>query len=146
MYKKLLVLGFVVLLVSSFVGSALAEDQVLKIATASAGEASFTFMATGCGGDQQNWQPFQWVPPMYFDVDMKLQPGIFNSWESNEDATVWTFKIDPRAKFSDNTPVTAADVKGTWEFFGRHTLSDKPLHSLSQVKRYWIPGVVRDQL
>ena len=27
----------------------------------------------------------------------------------------WTFKLDPKAVFSDGSPITAADVKGSWE-------------------------------
>jgi peptide/nickel transport system substrate-binding protein len=114
MRKQMFILGLVVVFVISIVGN-IAAEQVLRIATASSGETAFTFYPLQCGSDGQNWYPFNWVPPLYFDVNMKLQPGIFNSWEHNADSTVWTFKIDPRAKFSDNTPVTAADVKGTWE-------------------------------
>jgi peptide/nickel transport system substrate-binding protein len=137
MYKKLFVLGLVLLLVGVFAGNVVAEDQVLKIATASANEASFSFTPTRCGGDEQNWQPFQWVPPMYFDVDMNLQPGIFNSWESNDDQTVWTFAIDPRAKFSDNTPVTAADVKGTWEVMAHPEYCGRSRGYFGNVKGFW---------
>ncbi|WDR02188.1 ABC transporter substrate-binding protein [Devosia algicola] len=91
------------------------DDNVLRIATAAQGEASFSFQPTVCGSDQQNWETLLYVPPMYFDEDSKLQPGIFKSWSSNDDRTVWTFEIDPRAKFSDGSPVTAEDAKGTWE-------------------------------
>jgi peptide/nickel transport system substrate-binding protein len=56
-----------------------------------------------------------YVPPLYFDVDLNLKPGTFESWESNDDATVWTFKIDPRAVWSDGTPITATDFKLSWE-------------------------------
>ena len=44
-----------------------AEEQVLRIATSSAGENSFIFTGLSGGGDHQNWQSFLWVPPMYFD-------------------------------------------------------------------------------
>ena len=93
----------------------MADSQVLRAATGSTGASSFIFTPLQGGGDQQNWQTLQWVPPMYFDVDLTLQPGIFATWQPNADSTEWTFTIDPRAKFSDGTPVTAADVKGTWE-------------------------------
>jgi peptide/nickel transport system substrate-binding protein len=67
------------------------------------------------GGDQENWQSLLRLPPMYFDLDLNLQPAIFASWQPNAEMTVWTFAIDPRATWSDGSPVTAADVKGTWE-------------------------------
>lgn len=93
-----------------------APEQVLRIATGSSGSASFTFTPMGGGGDQQSWQPLVWMPPMYFDEAFQdLKPGIFAEWKPNEDFTEWVFSIDPRAQWSDGTPVTAADVKGTWE-------------------------------
>jgi peptide/nickel transport system substrate-binding protein len=52
---------------------------------------------------------------MYYDSDGNLHPYVFESWDSNEDATVWTFKIDPEAVFSDGSPITAQDVKATWD-------------------------------
>ncbi|MEZ4734372.1 MAG: ABC transporter substrate-binding protein [Caldilineaceae bacterium] len=92
-----------------------APEQVLRINTGSTGSASFDFYPMRGGSDNQSWMPFLYVPPLYFDVDLNLQPGIFNSWESNEEFTVWTFTLDPRAQWSDGTPVTPQDVKGTWE-------------------------------
>ncbi|MEK9666946.1 MAG: ABC transporter substrate-binding protein [Deltaproteobacteria bacterium] len=92
-----------------------AEEQVLRIATSSAGENSFIFTGLSGGGDHQNWQSFLWVPPMYFDENKELQPGVFTKWESNSEFTEWTFSIDPRAKFSDGSKLTAQDAKDTWE-------------------------------
>ncbi len=92
-----------------------APEQVLRINTGSTGSASFTFFPMGGGGDQQSWMPLMFVPPLYFDVDLELQAGVFDSWESSEDSTVWTFTIDPRAQWSDGTPITPQDIKGTWE-------------------------------
>lgn len=92
-----------------------APEQVLRISTGSTGSASFTFYPMSGGGDHQSWMPLLYVPPLYFDVDLNLKPGVFDSWKSNEDFTEWTFTIDPRAKFSDGSPITAQDVKGTWE-------------------------------
>lgn len=41
----------------------------------------------------------------------EIVPWLAESWESNEDATVWTFKLDPRAKFNNGDPVDAEAVK-----------------------------------
>lgn len=92
-----------------------AGEQILNIANGTPGNPSFTFTPLHGGSDAQYWQTLMWMPPMYFDVNDELQPGIFESWESNEDFTVWTFRVDLRARWSDDTPVTATDVKGTWE-------------------------------
>ena len=91
------------------------KEQVLRIITGSSGEASFNFNGLMMGSDFHNWKPMLYVPPLYFDEDLKLQPGTFESWESNDDATVWTFKVDARAKWSDGSPVTATDFKLSWE-------------------------------
>lgn len=44
----------------------------------------------------------------------KLVPAAAISWEPNEDATVWTFNLNPDGKFSDGTPVTAEDFVYAW--------------------------------
>jgi peptide/nickel transport system substrate-binding protein len=44
----------------------------------------------------------------------KIEPQIAKSWEFSKDRKSITFKIDERAKFWDGTPVTAHDVK--WSF------------------------------
>lgn len=91
------------------------ETQVLRINTGSTGSASFAFYPMEGGSDNQSWMPLMYVPPMYFDVDLNLQPGVFDSWTPNEDFTEWVFTIDPRAIFSDGSPITAQDTKLTWE-------------------------------
>lgn len=75
----------------------------------------------------QNWSPMLgqghvsrlyslwWAPPMYFDANGEIHPMVFTEWSSNKDFTQWTFKIDPKAVFSDGSPITAQDVKGTWD-------------------------------
>ncbi|CAN5458939.1 ABC transporter substrate-binding protein [soil metagenome] len=97
---------------------AMAASQVLRVQTGSSGASTFSFFPLGGGGDQQNWQSLLFTAPLYFDVDLNLKPGIFSSWTSDETFLNWTFTIDPAAKFSDGSPVTAADVKGTWEIMG----------------------------
>jgi oligopeptide transport system substrate-binding protein len=44
----------------------------------------------------------------------KLLPAAAESWEANEDGSVWTFKLNPNGKFSDGTPVTAQDFVYSW--------------------------------
>lgn len=81
----------------------------------------------------QNWSPMLggghvsrlyslwWAAPMYFDPQGELKPQVFTEWTSNEDYTQWTFKIDPKAVFSDGSPITAEDVKGTWNLSAHPT-------------------------
>jgi len=49
------------------------------------------------------------------DLDpTKVLPAAAESWESNADASVWTFKLNPNGKFADGTPVTAKDFVYGW--------------------------------
>lgn len=71
------------------------------------------------GGHEVRWLSLQWASPMYFDADGELQPYVFDSWEGNDDSTVWNFTIDPDAVFSDGSPITSEDVVGTWNLSAR---------------------------
>jgi peptide/nickel transport system substrate-binding protein len=51
-------------------------------------------------------------------------PKIATSWEVNADSTRYTFHLDPRAVFSDGTPIEAKDVK--WSFERLHNLKGNP--------------------
>ena len=44
----------------------------------------------------------------------KVIPAAALSWSANADASVWTFKLDPKAKFSDGNPVKAQDFIYAW--------------------------------
>jgi ABC-type transport system substrate-binding protein len=62
-------------------------------------------------------QSIVFCPLTRVDVGNEIVPGVADSWESNPEMTSWTFKLNPNAKFSDGTPITADDVKWTWERF-----------------------------
>ena len=44
-----------------------------------------------------------------------MLPRLATKWEANADNTVFTFSLNPAAKFADGKPVTSADVKWSWE-------------------------------
>lgn len=44
-----------------------------------------------------------------------LIPGAAASWDVSEDKTVYTFHLQPEAKWSDGTPVTANDFVYSWQ-------------------------------
>ena len=44
------------------------------------------------------------------EPDGSLGPDLATGWEANEDASVWTFKLNPDASFHSGKPVTAKDV------------------------------------
>jgi peptide/nickel transport system substrate-binding protein/oligopeptide transport system substrate-binding protein len=48
-------------------------------------------------------------------VTSEIVPAAAESWEPNEDATVWTFNLREGAKFHNGRDVTAQDFKYAWE-------------------------------
>lgn len=50
----------------------------------------------------------------YVDEDPKPKPWIAKSWTVSDDATVYTFKLDERAKFHSGNPVDAEAVKASF--------------------------------
>ena len=51
----------------------------------------------------------------FSDQTLNLHPVLATSWKSNSAADVWTFNIRQGVKFSDGTPLTAADVVYTYK-------------------------------
>lgn len=51
----------------------------------------------------------------WVDDGLGLEPGLVDSWESNEDKTVWTFHFREGLKWSDGHPFTVDDVLFWWE-------------------------------
>src|SRR5919109_3639414 len=47
------------------------------------------------------------------DEKLELQPRLAESWEPNEDGSVWTFKVRQGVTFHDGRPLTAQDVAAT---------------------------------
>ncbi len=112
----------------------LADDgQVLKVANPAFNQ---DWSPLRGGGVPFRWNSIWWASPMYFDSEGKIKPYVFTSWES-PDNKVWTFKIDPKATFSDGSKITSADVKGSWEVASMpNTKSQRADQVLSKVAGY----------
>lgn len=54
-------------------------------------------------------------PLVRLDADLNVVPAVAASWEFSADAKTLTFKLDPKAKFSNGAQVTPADVKASFE-------------------------------
>ncbi|MEI7554626.1 peptide ABC transporter substrate-binding protein, partial [Candidatus Chlorohelix sp.] len=50
-----------------------------------------------------------------YDEKGSVIPGIAKEWKASADSKVWTFTLNPAAKFSSGKQVTAADVAYTYE-------------------------------
>jgi peptide/nickel transport system substrate-binding protein len=53
--------------------------------------------------------------PNCFDYDKGIEGNVLDSWQANDDNTVFTFKLRKGMKWSDGEPVTMDDVKFAWE-------------------------------
>ena len=49
------------------------------------------------------------------DTDLKIQPDLAERWDVSPDGKTYTFHLNPKAQFQDGRPVTAGDVKYSWE-------------------------------
>ena len=53
---------------------------------------------------------YLFTPLVNFDADLKEIPGLADSWEISADLKQYTFHLNPKATWSDGTPVRASDV------------------------------------
>ena len=51
-------------------------------------------------------------------------PSLASHWQISPDKLTYRFRLDPNARFSDGTPVTAEDVVASWSFYTDKTLQD----------------------
>ncbi len=63
--------------------------------------------------------------------DLRFMPSLATHWQISPDKMTYRFRINPNAKFSDGTPVTADDVVATYDF-----MMDKTLQSPSNQLTY----------
>ena len=54
-------------------------------------------------------------PLVTLDADLQIQPALAESWEFSDDGTRLTFTLRDGAAFHNGDPVTAADVKASYE-------------------------------
>ena len=51
-----------------------------------------------------------------YDQNMRVVPWLASSWDISPDGSIWTFHLVKNATWSDGVPLTAADVKFTYDF------------------------------
>lgn len=49
------------------------------------------------------------------DANLDVQPDVAEGYDVSDDGTVYTFRLNPKASFQDGRPVTAEDVKYSFE-------------------------------
>lgn len=55
---------------------------------------------------------------------MEFIPDLATHWKISEDKMIFSFRINPKAHWSDGTPVTADDVRATYRLIADDTLLD----------------------
>ncbi|MCC2611852.1 ABC transporter substrate-binding protein [Neorhizobium sp. Rsf11] len=110
------------------------EGQILKVANPAFNQ---DWSPLRGGGVPYRWNSIWWASPMYFDEKGEIHPYVFASWSPSEGGKVWTFKIDPKATFSDGSKITSADVKGSWNVSAMpNTKNQRADQVLSKVAGY----------
>lgn len=91
--------------------STTASSAILRLGTSETIPTLNPFPALGV----QGWAIRQQLYPslVQYDDELNLVPEFAAEWSTNDDQTVWTFKTQPAAKWSDGQPMTAADAAWT---------------------------------
>lgn len=53
---------------------------------------------------------YLYTPLVHLDVNLQPIPGLADTWEISPDGKQYTFHLNPKATFSDGTPIRASDV------------------------------------
>ncbi|HWV24395.1 MAG TPA: peptide ABC transporter substrate-binding protein [Thermomicrobiales bacterium] len=95
-------------------GAAAAELQVYRVPSDPANSKSLDFY------EQVYGRPLVAdlfsEPLVRINRNFEIEPAAATEWSSNDDGTVWTFKLDQGLMWSDDTPVTAADWVKTFQY------------------------------
>ncbi len=113
------------------------EESLVRIRTTASVGTHFNplwFIGTG---SQWHTFPFIWYPLVY-NAESQMEPWLAESIEVSEDAKTWTFHLHPDAVWSDGEPVTAADVKWSWELLMNPKTAE--IESIGIYMRYYIEG------
>ncbi len=85
----------------------------------------------------QDSQPAQLIFDGLTETDYKtgeLKPMVAESYESNDDATVWTFKLRDDVTFSNGDPVLPSDFKVAWERVVQKEMASDVAYHLDPIK------------
>lgn len=134
--KRLICLAIALtLLVSMLSLAALAEGKKPLIVAHSADDGTLTpyTYKFDTGLDIVRWI---YDPLIMLDAEQAPQPWLATSYEISEDGLTYTFHLAEDAKFHDGEPLTADDVKFTYEYINTYPRSryTNPAKVISEVK------------
>lgn len=79
-----------------------------------------------------------------FDCSLKKRPGLAKTWEWSEDGKKVTLHLDPSYTWEDGHPVTADDLKFSYELAGNPAVASQRIDFLKYMKEGANPRVVDD--
>lgn len=68
------------------------------------------------------------------DGTAELAPGLAETWETEQDGAVWVFHLNPDAVFTNGEPVTAEDVKFSFESYAQSAFSAPKVEGVVSVE------------
>ncbi len=78
-------------------------------------------------------------------VTLAYEPGLAEQWHISDDKKTFTFHLNPQARWSDGSPVTAADVRWTYDAImdpgnltGPHKISMERFHPPEVIDKHTI--------
>lgn len=91
------------------------EEGILLVGNGSEPKGLDPHLVTGVTENQIIQALIEGLIAYHPDDDTQPYPGVAESWESNEDFTVWTFNLRDNAKWSNGDPVVASDFVYSWQ-------------------------------
>lgn len=117
MNKPRLLLIAVLLLIVSVIPVA-AQDQLAadQVVTAVMESAVSVIHPSAVGGGQRDWTRVTFAAPFVLSPEGELVPWLATGYTASADGLEYTLTLNPDAKFSDGTPITATSLKEGWEW------------------------------
>jgi peptide/nickel transport system substrate-binding protein len=104
---------FIVVTLFPLWGAMGAQKNYVRIATHLTPGDLNPFNATGQA--EEPYAGYVYEPLCLQTMDGKFEPLLAKSWEYNKNDVSWIFHLDERAKWQDGKPVTAEDVKYSFD-------------------------------
>ena len=92
-----------------------AKDGILRLGNGSDPKALDPQLVASVGDSNIMRALFEGLVSYDPSDDTKLEPGVAERWESNDDKTVWTFHLRSTARWSNGEPVTSRDFVYTYQ-------------------------------
>lgn len=113
MNKKIITIVLLIVLLTSNFAFATEEVNSLRIGVTREIDSLSPFLSWSITGDEIFMLIYD--PLVRVDENLKTTPGLAETWSLSDDNLTWTFVLYDNAKWHDGKPVTAEDVKYSYE-------------------------------